>query len=162
RRIVFDNDFQPNDLMGKLPPRWGNAAGEDGWTPEHADEPKIFRTTARDPGNYAWLRYSHYIPDHRRSSQQRELITDFIGYNTWEPRPERDTDPPTHPLPAQNWVGDLMLELDLQVEQAQGEFALELSKGVDRFQARFSLADGTCTLVRLTNGLEQIIETRPT
>src|SRR5262249_37482702 len=33
---------------------------------------------------------------------------------------------------------------------ADGEFILDLAKGVDRFQARFNVATGNCKLVRLT------------
>jgi signal peptidase I len=67
------------------------------------------------------------------------LITDFMGYNTWEP----------HPQPGENWVSDLIVECTVQVKGAKGVFALELSKGENRFQARFNLDDGTCKLLRL-------------
>src|SRR5262249_7671306 len=48
-----------------------------------------------------------------------------------------------------NWVGDLMLECQLKVEKAQGEFCMELSKGVDRFRACWDLQSGKCTLLRI-------------
>jgi signal peptidase I len=72
-----------------------------------------------------------------------ELITDFMGYNTWQPYRGR------HDIPAQNWVGDLMLECDVEIQQAQGELVLELSKGVDRFRVRWDLQNGQCTLSRV-------------
>lgn len=71
------------------------------------------------------------------------LVTDFMGYNTGKVPPHQ-----IH----ENWVGDLMLECDVTVEQAAGELILDLSKGVDRFQARWDLATGACTLVRLRKG----------
>jgi signal peptidase I len=47
-------------------------------------------------------------------------------------------------------VGDLILEFKAQIKEAQGDLIVELSKGVDRFQARWNLSTGTCQLVRLT------------
>ena len=47
--------------------------------------------------------------------------------------------------------------------QSRGELTLELSKGVDRFQARFHLADGDCKLVRIhLDGTEEELEHKPT
>lgn len=66
------------------------------------------------------------------------LVTDFMGYNSGK----------THLL-NENWVGDLMLECDVTIDQPVGELVLDLAKGVDRFQARWDLANGDCTLVRL-------------
>ena len=63
-----------------------------------------------------------------------------MGYNTAEPRNSPS---------GVNWVGDLILECEARPDQAQGELTLELSKGVDRFRARFDLASGLCTLLRV-------------
>ena len=41
-----------------------------------------------------------------------------------------------------------MLECNLTVDQPKGEFWMEVNKGVDRFQARFDLATGACSLYR--------------
>ncbi len=67
-----------------------------------------------------------------------------MGYNTWEEQ--------LHALPGQNWVSDLVLECEAEVGGSDGELVLELSKGPDRFRARFNLADGNCKLVRVTGG----------
>jgi hypothetical protein len=48
-----------------------------------------------------------------------------------------------------NWVGDLMLEGTVTAPQSAGEFLMEVSKGLDRFQARWDLATGQCTLSRI-------------
>jgi signal peptidase I len=155
RRLVFDNEHQPKDMVGKVEPRWG--AGSSVWKPDNDREPKRFTHPAGQDGAVAWLRYRHLIPmDHDRQKAREELITDFMGYNTWEERRGN------HSSPAQDWVGDLMLECEVQVEQAQGELILELSKGMDRFQARWDLASGVCTLVRLTEGKETTLETKDT
>ena len=64
-----------------------------------------------------------------------------MGYNTYEPH--------RNVPPQPNWVGDLLVECEVDVAQASGTFTLELSKGVDRFRARVDLASGKCTLLRL-------------
>jgi signal peptidase I len=156
RRLVFDNDHQPKDLIGKVPPRWTSEAGST-WKPDDPKTPKLFKHSAVEQGSgTAWLRYRHLIPDGNRLSSKPELITDVMGYNTWEERRGN------HLSPGQDWVGDLMLECEVQVEQAQGDLTLELSKGVDRFQARFDLATGLCTLFRLADGRESKLESKET
>src|SRR5262249_27069460 len=54
------------------------------------------------------------------------------------------------------------VECEVQVQQAQGDLILELSKGMDRFQARWDLASGICTLVRQSDGKEATLETKDT
>ena len=75
-----------------------------------------------------------------------------MGYNTLEANS-------LHSLPGEKRrrrPPGLIAECDVEVESAQGNFVLELSKGPDRFQARFDLADGTCTLVRLPQGMKPV------
>jgi signal peptidase I len=88
-----------------------------------------------------------------------QLITDFMGYNTWE-------GPHGSQVLGENWVGDLILECDVQTDAAQGELTLELSRGVDRFRARFDLASGVCTLVRAHQDgkgeTEETLDSKPT
>src|SRR5581483_3604930 len=47
-------------------------------------------------------------------------------------------------------------------QQPTGELRVELSKGVDRFQARWDLSSGICTLVRITGSNEEVLENKPT
>ena len=42
-----------------------------------------------------------------------------------------------------------MLECNVEVTEAKGEFCLELSRGINRYQASFDLASGECSLYRL-------------
>jgi len=153
RRKVYDNDHQAADLIGKAPPRWA-ADGTTSWQPDKPDEPKRFEHAAADDKEVAWLRYHHLIPDagYNRTSVHPELITDFMGYNTW--RPERGP----HGTPPQNWVGDLLLEAEVDVQQTQGELVFELSKGVDRFRARWDLATGRCALSRVSSNQDVVLE----
>jgi signal peptidase I len=98
----------------------------DRYLPSPADVPAQLRDA-----------YAHEAP---------QLVTDFMGYNTWE---GRNSGGPH--VPYENWVADLILECDAQADQAKGELTLELSKGVDRFRARFDLASGDCKLLRVHN-----------
>lgn len=140
RRIVYDNDFQAKNLGPEFF-RWPSTGS---WsTQDH----KTF--SAKDvPGDeVGWLRYQHLVPPDGRFGGpvklRPELITDFMGYNSFVLHNGSDQ------TPGQSWVGDLMLECDLQVETPQGEFWMELSRGIDRFRARWDLANGQCTLYRI-------------
>src|SRR5262249_44849447 len=82
--------------------------------------------------------------------------TNFLGYNTGEAGFAGAG------ARGDKWVGDLMVECDADVSQAAGELVLELSKGVDRFQARFALASGDCTLVRIGPRGEEQLATQKT
>jgi signal peptidase I len=162
QRLVYDNEHQARDLQKLLPPRWAPekdfaapdsaswntvylhkrelAAAEGAWKADGNG----FRHAARS-GDLAWLRYRHINPPDRpvqpRPGAACELIKDVLGYNNGI------SDRPRHG--GLEWVGDLLLSCDVTVEQADGELVLELSKGVDRFQAVWQLAGGTCTLFRL-------------
>jgi signal peptidase I len=156
RRLVYDNDPPAKDL-DKLPPRW--PGGKDNrWT---ADAARGFRHDAAGDADMDWLRYRHVLrpaPGEPDTPHPR-LITDFLGYNTFE------TSGPLgggHRPPPENWVGDLLLECELTVERPAGEFVLELARGVDRFRARWDLTTGVCTLAREQDKQETELDRRPT
>ncbi len=130
RRIVYDNDHPAKDLHAA---RWSGRDGDAAW---QKDDAHGFRLASAD-AKVHWLGYRHLL---RGQEDKPQLITDFMGYNTAEPR-----NSPT----GVNWVGDLILECEIQPDQARGELTLELCKGVDRFQARFDLGTGECRLVRV-------------
>jgi signal peptidase I len=142
RRLVFDNSHQPQDIKGDVPPRWQAAPG---WT---TTDHQTF-TRAADSTEDSWVRYQHLVVGHGGGQPrpappfQPEFIRNFMGYNFGDtPRIDRSHED-------RHWVGDLMVECNVDVATASGEFALELSKGPDRFQARFELATGNCRLVRV-------------
>jgi signal peptidase I len=145
RRIVFDNDCQANDLRGRLP-RWGADAA---WKPDDAQQPRRFEHNAGASGTN-WLTYRHIL----RTSERPQLITDFTGYNAGNGKITGQ--------PRENWIGDLMLECTAVVTQPQGRFTLDLAKGVDRFEARWDLSSGVCTLVRVSDGKEEELDSQPT
>jgi len=151
RRIVYDNDHQAQDLVAKkVKPRWQDRGG---WAGNDPVAPKVFRHHADDEQPH-WLRYQHLLHDRGNLHQvgvmpdpPPQTIGNFMGYNTGERADTgggRQSD--------SNWVGDLMLDTSLTVESPEGEVTLELSKGADRFQARFDLKAGTVSLWRVTAG----------
>ena len=136
KRIVYDQDFTPRDegKPGGSPVRWS------GWTAAG----KGFTSAPSGPGKTEWLRYAHILrSDNGVDSTEPELITDFMAYNDGA---KADQYPQTR---GDNWVGDLILETEVEVAKAEGELVLELCKGIDRFQARFDLTNGNCKILRL-------------
>jgi signal peptidase I len=155
RRLVHDNAYVARDLVGKLPPRWAADTGS-AWTADHPDRPQVFQHTPAERPDIGWLRYRHILrPTGKQSEGRPELITDFLGYNTGK-QGDRSGSPPV------NWVGDLILECQVEVAQPIGELWLELSRGVDRFQARFHLPSGACTLFRIRGGAQPLASAQPT
>jgi signal peptidase I len=144
RRLVYDHDHPAHDLTGPDRQRWA-AAGNDAWA---AGEGGSFRHDARAETAPSWLRYRHLLrrPPDAPGGPRPGLITDFLGYNSYE------IEPPMHPSPAGNWAGDLMLDCEVQVEQPTGLLVLELSRGVDRFRLRCDLATGVCGFTRQSLG----------
>jgi signal peptidase I len=142
RRLVYDNDHPARDLVGQLPPRWAGAEGA-AWKEDGANGFSHSGGARGDDEGIDWLRYHHIL----RGGGKPELITDFMGYNSWEGD--------RHNPPSPNWASDLLLECEVKVEKAEGELVLEVSKGVDRFRARWDLGAGVCTLYRLRGGTEK-------
>jgi signal peptidase I len=139
-RLVFDNDHPPKSETkgGDVGAhRW---QAQPGWT-EHG--PHGFRARNDDQVEH-WLHYQHIL---RGSEGKPQLITDFMGYNSFS-------------LPGgENWASDLILECEAEVEKAEGQLTLEASHGSDRFQVRFDLSSGFCTLYRLSErGEEKLSE----
>jgi signal peptidase I len=164
RRIVFDNDFQPKDLEW-VDPRW-NPKKTKGWK---ASEGNTVLTHLGDTDTVDWLRYQHLVVERGRDRPaaggqpvKPQLITDRMGYNSVVLRDRRPPFMESNQTPGMNWVGDLMLECNVDVQKPQGEFVMELSKGINRFQARWNLGDGVCTLVRISQGKEETLDTKST
>lgn len=144
RRIVYDNDHQPKDLIGKIPPRWQSAAKS--WGFDKPEAPLVFKQDGGSGAEIDWLHYQHLLVD--RSSQEPnpgavnphpQLIRNVMGYNSGKSAgPQMRGD--------EHWVGDLMLDFTVQVDAPVGEFIVELSEGAERFHARFDLANGNVSL----------------
>lgn len=145
-RLVFDNDHTSHSDPDTTE-RWTSL--DRGWS---AISPHGFRYDGSDGGQPAWLRYHHILRD---KGGKPGLITDMMGYNTYQSNGHP-------PLLGDNWVGDLILECEAVIDNPQGELRLELSRGVDQFQARWDLSTGNCTLVRINDEGEQTLESKPT
>jgi signal peptidase I len=153
RRIVWDNDMQPHDLAGKVEPRWYDPTPNAGrWKTDNPDQPRAFTHPGSD---LDWIRYRHLvwewtsekeIPprfDPWRWGERLEKpspgpVDNFLGYNASRSSAGQNEAP-------QHWVGDLILECEVDIP-AGSEITLELSKGVNRFQAKFG--NGQVTLAR--------------
>jgi signal peptidase I len=123
-------------------------------------------------GVTAWLRYRHFIPSYDEWRQvednvlaakkgppyevtsigdqaQPQLITDFTAYNTRVSdasiRANRDLEVDRRKL-GLHWVGDLMVEADVDVEEAKGELILDLVEAGKHFTATIDLATGRAVL----------------
>jgi signal peptidase I len=150
-RVVWDNDKQPKALSGKVPPRWSAAPGsEANWTADNAQQPRVFDHAA---ASLDWIRYRHFVGTwtaHDWSGMQPGVIDNFLGYNAG-----KDLNPITGQLQSREsaadrlWVGDLIIECEATVG-ADGQVTLELSKGLNRFQAKF--VGGQVTLSRAGPG----------
>jgi signal peptidase I len=112
---------------------------------------KVFTFAPTDSKDVDWLRYQHLVrPEDRvlagNVALKPRLITDTMGYNDFNLH-----DVGKRNSLSTNWVGDLMLEGTVDVTQPGGEFVMELSKGQNRFQARWDLVSGQCSLSRIDN-----------
>jgi signal peptidase I len=154
KRLVHDNDHPAKDVTVK---RWTGADGSTAW----AESPPHGFKHAANGDQFDWLRYQHRL---RNFDEKPQLITDFLGYNSAiTSGVPGDLNRPSHGHPLTNWVGDLMIDCEVTVEQAEGELALELSKGVERFRASWDLATGDCTLSRIdAKGGTTPLEKKPT
>lgn len=156
-RIVYDGDKPAKDLLDH--PRWVPDQGS-GW----GAKGNGFTTDATAGNQVGWLRYHHLLRGNRRQTAdargkatiRHQLITDVMGYNSGrfseDPFGFRPSNPDNYHGSGDNWVSDLILEAQVVPSGKAGELILELSKGADRFQARFDVGTGKCALVRQTLG----------
>jgi signal peptidase I len=149
---VYDNDYVvPELIQAGMPPRWQPwaAPGQpNAWKP--IADLKSFETDGQVPGQ-SWLRYQHILPtgaiwdavDAGRpfTPPQPTTIKDFYAYNEgiFAGCDQQMSDSP-------HWVGDLALEIRLQVKSGGGAVVLELVKAGVQFHCRIDLATGQAKL----------------
>jgi signal peptidase I len=112
-------------------------------------------------GAAAWLRYRHFIPsyddwrqaiDLKQAGDARpQLVTDFNAYNSRvsDLLVRQNSPPSLRPDPAKlglHWVGDLLVEADVDVESDHGELLLDLVEAGKHFTCTIDLATGRATL----------------
>lgn len=173
RQLVHDTDYDPLQLFnGGWPLRWQPQDGDGAsWKVDaEADELTVRQRYEVDaPADQtAWLRYRHFIPNYRDwqdaeqasadgsssgnealSRARPQLITDFNAYNTrFTPamlggQQNAIVEVQSNGL---HWVGDLMVDVDVNVQEAKGELILDLVEGGKHFAATFDLSTGEVTL----------------
>lgn len=182
-QMVHDNDYLPADYVQKnwplrwqlWPPRVAAEAG--GWSEQRElveedskEKVKQHFTINGQSDQAQWIRYQHYVPTHLDWNEMQrgplpadypvrpQLISDFYAYNTSMTRREARSPRDDHRAPkfGLHWVGDLMLESDVEVTSAQGEILLDLVKGGRHFTATIDVATGEATL-----GIEGIEDFAP-
>jgi signal peptidase I len=175
RQLVHDTNYDPAELDATgWPLRWHSPAdaGANAWKVEKTIDGKVVaqRYTVDAPADAdAWLRYENLAPtyddwlkvsdaqargangpvfteaDHARA---RRLIMDA---NPYDGRVDRnhmaanslEIDRTKQGL---HWVGDLMLEADVEVESANGELLLDLVEAGRHFTCRIDVATGKAAL----------------
>jgi signal peptidase I len=152
-QVVHDNDYVSQELADrKWPTRWqsGAAADSPGAWQASADT-RSYKTDGTAAGD-VWIRYLHTVPSeanwfHGRWPPQftprPQLITDFYAFNTRQLR--RDAGPEPHML-GLHWVGDLILDCQLDVNSASGSVLLDLVKGGRHFGCTIDVATGQARL----------------
>ena len=148
RRIVNDNDFQPSDFGTNFRLSDGSTrfiskswvpSVTSGWVP---DEAKGFVHSGGQGRRGGLAQLPEHLcaavgPDGRpaldclaaKPALINNLIDDNFPIKQWG----------GEQIPQTNWVGDPTLECQLNVTPSRGEFRMELSRGIFRYQARFDL-----------------------
>lgn len=176
RQLVHDTDYDPAELddVG-WPLRWHPQplGTEKGWQVKKETDGKNVRQRylLDRQEQVAWLQYEHIVPTYRvwqlvtavasepsadagalaeiRNQQRLRLITDANPYNAREHRlrmafPDRlEIDPQKLGV---HWVGDLMLEADVEVREAAGSLVLVLVEGGRHFSCTIDLTSGEASL----------------
>jgi signal peptidase I len=171
RQAVHDTNYDPAELEAAgWPLRWQS----NEWQVEKTIEGKTVRQRYHVEGaggDPAWLRYQHIVPhfevwrilddsggpladgsalaEELKRFQVPKLITDANPYNAREDSltaaghgnlaigPQRQ---------GIHWVGDLILEANIEIEAAQGELMLDLVEGGRHFTCTVDLTNGDATL----------------
>jgi signal peptidase I len=173
RQLVHDTEHDPVELhKANWPLRW--ASHDKKWKSESDDKQGLTvaqRYSVDSTGEgAAWLNYQHIVPDFdvwkqvaeasadsRRldfenapaASMRPQLITDSNPYDARTDRNRAnatgglDIDPSRQGL---HWVGDLMVEADVDVESDSGKLLLQLVEGGRKFTCTIDLSTGKATL----------------
>ena len=166
-QVVHDNDYvSPMLREHDWPLRWQAWPAEgaaSSW--QVSDDTRTMSTDGKSPGEQ-WIRYRHILPADsdwfywtEQSSTppqppRPQLITDFYAFNARRLRQDREMSPYLCGL---HWVGDLILDCEVDVEGATGQVLLDLVKGGRHFGATIDVASGEARLS--IDGVEQF---RPT
>jgi len=130
--------------------------------------PQVFAIDGSDAEQDRWIRYQHFVPtlgdwsDILTAAEDEEplpedagepsgpepmLITDFYAYNSSQTRyPDRNSRGElSAKLLGLHWVGDLMVQADVEVQSDTGELILDLVEGGRHFECRIDVGTGMAT-----------------
>ncbi|MEX0979098.1 MAG: S26 family signal peptidase, partial [Pirellulales bacterium] len=155
-QIVYDNDYVVDSMTeAGWPLRWQHwpAQGVDGKGWKSTDGGRSFTIAAAD-SDVQWLRYRHFVPSLAdwqamkrgridRDSVKPLLITDFYAYDT---SVDRHQPPDQARMLGQHWVGDLLVECDLESTDGKGAALLNLIQGGKHFFCEFDFETGEARL----------------
>ena len=159
---VYDDRFPCHELLqAGWPERW-SAEEKEGW--QQNAEQRSFQSAK--VAAERWIRYQHFPADkkawdalenHQKITPPRpRLITDFCPYNAYSIWDEVNGAPRRmvgDPLDyGAFWVGDLTVDCDVTVENADpdSQLVLELCEGIRRFRCRWSPATGKIRIAQVT------------
>ncbi|MBY0588409.1 S26 family signal peptidase [bacterium] len=138
RRLVSNIDEPAKDLVQRgIPARWAPAAGS-GWKPINDQKAFVIQDGKED-----WIEYRHILRPEvtGRTDGKPSLITDFETYNS-DDFHSRNFD-----ALGENWVGDLMVEVDVKPSKDAGMFMVELIDGQRQCVAAFDLQEDKVRLL---------------
>ena len=164
-QLVHDNAHIPSNLYDQGWPlrwqAWPPGSDASGWTSTVAADKgatvrQTFSTEGTKPGDH-WIRYQHFVPSRRDwqalvsgsfkidDRHRPQLITDFQAYNSNLERRAAVQKRFAEQL-GLHWVGDLMVQCDVEVANDQGEILLDLVEGGQHYTCRIDVATGRATL----------------
>jgi signal peptidase I len=152
-QIVYDHDFVVDAMtQAGWPLRWQNwPADSSAWKSD--DGGRSFAVESSQ-GDVRWLRYRHYVPSLfdwqalERGQVDRDavkplLITDFYAYDT---SVDRNKPADQARMLGLHWVGDLLLECDLESIDGRGTAHLDLVQGGKHFRCAINVETGEARL----------------
>jgi signal peptidase I len=156
-QLVYDNDFVVDAMTEKGWPLrwqpWSQTLGEKGdWTTADGGRSFLIEPAGDDAH---WLRYQHFPPSQSdwrdldrgavvTQNIRPQLITDFYAYNTNLDRHSRNEDRPN--LAGMHWVGDLMLDCQVNVKSDSGAVLVDVVRGGAHFVCEIDVASGKAAL----------------
>ena len=152
-----------------MPPRWAPLGNETKWNADAREQPRAFAHTGAD---LVQARYQHLVwkgdgsgklaydsgdrpvpwrwPDKENAKPVAGPVDNMLGYNAgYDQNPVNGREEQRRRPAGQEatmWVGDLILECEVDLP-AGSDVILELSKGPNRFQAKFG--NGQVSLARI-------------
>ena len=162
-QLVYDNDYVCDDLLEHDWPLrwqvWSEKEAQGDW--QVSDDTRSYQTDGTSAGE-TWIRYQHIVPSETNWRDDRwppqgparpQLITDFYAFNTRVLRREPGSAPSVLGL---HWVGDLILDCEVDIQSPSGSVLLDLVKGGRHFRCAIDAATGQAEL-----GIDGLADWRP-